>query len=73
MRSRPEGPEGQGGLEEGPAAVPMSDDGDTYQRFRMQFDCVNFQQNPERCNSNDANSNTEIVTEELHAKVLDAQ
>ena len=27
--------------------MPMSDDGDTYQRFRMQFDCVNFQQNPE--------------------------
>ena len=35
------------GFEEGPAAVPTSDDGDTYQRFRMQFDCVNFQQNPE--------------------------
>ena len=29
------------------AAVPMSDDGDTYQKFRMQFDCMNFQQSQE--------------------------
>ena len=29
------------------AAVPMSEDADTYQKFRMQFDCMNFQQPPE--------------------------
>ena len=40
VRRAPEGPEGL-------AAVPMSDDGDTYQKFRMQFDCINFQQSPE--------------------------
>ena len=47
MRSRRRDRRDRAGFEEGPAAVPMSDDGDTYQKFRMQFDCVNFQQNPE--------------------------
>ena len=30
-----------------PAAAPTSDEGDTFQKFRMQFNCMNFQQSPE--------------------------